>query len=275
MDIRVPAHGRLSGLDLHQALLQTQGRNITVDLSAATFVEPAGLIAIAVIVEGAALARVPVKITMPADSGCNTYLRRMRLAETLSALVIPHNLLSVREHPLGDNLTELRRFYEPSGLDAVSERVVALLRAKGDEDVQGLYTAINETGSNVIQHSERGGGYLALQRFPGSKDVAFAVGDSGIGVRKAYSKTYSKGRAVSTDSEALVLAAQLHESSTHEPGRGRGLSNVIKAACSRSGTVTILSGTAQATFEPRAIAPRVVRLGAALGGTIVQGRIAL
>jgi hypothetical protein len=98
-----------------------------VDLSAATFVEPAGLVAIAALIDRAVRQGKAVTFVRPDDYGVRNYLSRMHLGDFLDNLGVPHDLPTVNEAPLQDTLLELRPFSTQSDGEALAKHGVRRL----------------------------------------------------------------------------------------------------------------------------------------------------
>ena len=137
--------------------------------------------------------------------------------------------------------------------------------------VQPLYTALSEIAENVLEHSGRTHGYLALQRFPRSNDVALAVGDSGIGLRRRLASRFP----IPDDRTAVVWAARMHVSSVDRPGRGRGIGRVVELTGRHRGQVILISGRASGTFEHGSPFPVLADLPVAHPGTLAHVRLSL
>ena len=242
-----------------------------LDLSRLTFVDPAGLVGVAVRAEHCRLAGHDVRFTGPADDDVATYLSRMRLGEHLDSLDIAHRLPPVEARDRGARLVELHRLDDAARLDALLD---ALLRTFVDDRprmLQPLYVALAEMAGNVVEHSGRTHGYLALQRYDRRGSVEFAVGDSGIGLRARLRRSLD----VADDREALVQAARTHVTTTGLRGRGRGISEVVALTGAHGGDVTLVSGRAQGSFHRGDLRPRIVDLTEARPGTLAAVRLVL
>jgi hypothetical protein len=135
-------------------------------------------------------------VVVPSDSGCRRYLARMALGADLDRLGVDHDLGSVPSREL-DSLCELRWFGDEEELEAVAETVVRQYQDSGAAVVQPLYQALFEMAVNAVRHSGRGGGYVALQSFLRVEEVAFAIADSGVGLRSRLCAA-SDGQAIDT-----------------------------------------------------------------------------
>ena len=242
-----------------------------LDLRERTFVDPADLVALAVRAEDAVLAGRTVRFTAPDLPDVARYLARMRLGEHLDRLDVAHQLVPVQERDLGGKLVELHRFDQAAGLERLLEALVGTYLSAGSELVQPLYAALAEIAGNVVDHSGRDHGYLALQRYTSTPRVEFAVGDSGVGLRTRLSQTV----AVVDDRAAIVRAAQTHVTTTGQPGRGRGISEVVAIAGAHGGTVTLTSGSARGVFENGDLTPRLWDHTPFQPGTLAHVRLGL
>ena len=266
MGIVVPSiHRRLSKGTLATVLRADVAGRCDIDLQHATFVEPAGLVAVAAMAERAVREGRPVDVTLPADQNCRRYLARMQLGPQLDRLGVAHALEPVRAQPL-DSLCELRQFRSETELAEVADVIVTQYRQAGQAVFQPLYNALFELAINAVEHSGEGGGFVALQAFPARGDVAFAVADSGVGLQMRLPDADS-------DAQAIVLAARKYVSSKAESGRGRGITGVIELTNKHRGAVSFLTGTAQGDFTDGQWEPRVSVLEAPWMGTLVNTRL--
>ena len=117
---------------------------VRIDLTGLKFIDPAGLVSLAVIAERAMLQRRPVHFHKPAGGDVANYLTRMRLGEQLAGLDVAHDLPHVRERRLGHRLVELRRFDGEAGLDTVAAALVQTYVDDHPELIQPLYAALDE-----------------------------------------------------------------------------------------------------------------------------------
>jgi anti-anti-sigma regulatory factor len=264
--------GLLTASELRTHTRADSSPNIQVlDLSVASFVDPAGLVALAAIAERASDDGRHINFTAPLSPDCASYLSRMRLGQYLTSLGVTHELPPVRENPLGDRLNELKRFTGEDEYEELAGTVERTFRGEHPVTAKALYRAVHEIASNVIDHSGRTGGFLALQRFRQTNTVAFAVADSGIGLRASLSGRYT----ISTDAVALARAAQTHVSAVDDRGRGRGIGRVIAITGQHAGEVILVSGTSQGSFTRGSVDPRVENLAAGFPGTLAQARLSV
>jgi anti-sigma regulatory factor (Ser/Thr protein kinase) len=271
VDIAVNTSGVLTYDEIGVHLRPTATGPVEIDLSGLKFIDPAGLVSLAVVAERAKLLGLPVLFRKPAGGDVANYLKRMRLGDQLEALDVAHDLPQVQERRLGHRLVELRRFDGEEGLDTVAATLVQTYVNDHPELVQPLYAALDEMARNVLEHSTRSHGYVALQRYDNRRDISFAVGDSGIGLRRRLAEVVP----VPDDRTAIVRAAQVHVTSIGRPGRGRGISRVIGITGEHRGSVTLISGTASGTFQRGHLDPEVTEFAASYPGTLAHVRLSL
>ncbi|WP_448638627.1 hypothetical protein [Geodermatophilus sp. URMC 63] len=271
VDIAVTTNGELTYDDIGGHLRPAGTGPVEIDLTGLRFIDPAGLVSLAVVAERATLLRRPVRFRRPEGGDVANYLTRMRLGEQLAALDVGHDLPRVQERRLGHRLVELRRFDGEAGLDTVAAALVQTYVDDHPELVQPLYAALDEMARNVLEHSTRSHGYVALQRYDARGDISFAVGDSGIGLRERLVRAVP----VPDDRTAIVRAAQVHVTSIGRPGRGRGISRVIGITGEHRGSVTLVSGAASGTFRRGSPEPELSDLPASYPGTLAHVRLSL
>jgi hypothetical protein len=263
--------GRLNAEDLRLHVAAPTSSARVVDLRRATFVDPGWLVTIAAVTERAVQEGRKVRFVAPDNGNCATYLARMRLPQHLTRLGIAHGMTAVRENPQGDRLSELRRFDSEDEFDELAGAVQRTFHTHYPQVARALYRSVHEVASNVLEHSGQSGGYLALQRFDRSGDVAFAVADSGIGLRGSLSKRFD----IPDDRTAIVRAALEHVTSRDVPGHGRGIGRVITITGKHAGYVLLASGASRGLFLRGNPNPQLHDLVAPMPGTLAQARLAI
>jgi hypothetical protein len=271
VDITVCTNGVLTYDEIGGHLRPAGTGSVEIDLTGLKFIDPAGLVSLAVIAERATLLHRPVRFRKPEGGDVANYLTRMRLGEQLTGLDVVNDLPQVRERRLGHRLVELRRFDGEAGLDTVAAALVQTYVDDHPELIQPLYAALDEMARNVLEHSTRSHGYVALQRYDHRGDISFAVGDSGIGLRERLAAVFP----VPDDRTAIVRAAQVNVTSIGRPGRGRGISRVIGITGEHRGSVTLISGAASGTFRHGHLDPELSDLPASYPGTLAHVRLSL
>ena len=239
----------------------TSGDVTRIDLARAAFIDPMGLVLVATLLDSASADGRTVVFTNPRDPDLAAYLARMGVNGE------PDGVASHRRP--GERFVPLTRFSSQTEADALLSHVVRVFeRAVGTILAAGL----DEVTSNVLEHSERPHGFLALQQYEvkGQPHVAFAVGDSGVGLRRTISRAF----ACPTDAAAIDLAVTRRVSESG-PDRGLGLPSVVGIAAERDGDVRLWSGDAFGVVAAPGIPARVVSPRASLAGTVVHGRFVI
>lgn len=251
---------------LSQALEAGTADPLVLDLSEAAFVEPFGLVGVAVLAERAVNSGRQVTFVPPANASVRNYLSRMRLGQVLGDLGITHGLPVVHANPLQTELLELQKFSGQGGGEAVATLVYDKLEAVGADSMvrQTLFEAICEVAGNVDFHAKITHGYVAAQTTHQGQKVLFSIADSGQGLRASLSAV----RQITDDAEAIDLAVSEEVSGTGETGRGQGLPTVVGTSVGLNGVVHIASGNAK-TLHTRTNVIKSVTPGS-FPGTAIQ-----
>lgn len=244
VDIRVRDGASLTEGSVLLAAQASKDDEVVLDLRGATFVDPLGLVALAVAAEDAAAKGQIVSFYPPHRSGPLRYLARMHLDQAMSGYGINCSLPSVNEWNVGDRLMELRRFHRSDDEDVLASQVYRILESDDPEDAATLFRCVSEAVDNVCEHSGVEGGWAALQQYDegGKKKIAFAVGDAGIGLRASLSRAVE----IDDDSDAIRRAVVKGVSGTGDATRGEGLADLIDRVRERTGYVRLWSGDASA-----------------------------
>ncbi|MCD2111427.1 hypothetical protein LQ384_10005 [Rhodococcus rhodochrous] len=244
MDIRVRPGGSLDGNGaITGASVSADPDVISIDISAAAFVDPFGLVTLAAVTEEATRSGLGVNVSWPRGTDLRRYLARMHVADALGSLGVTCQLPEVNENPSGDRFLELTRFEGSDRGSELAEKVYNILSVDDLDDAKTLYSCVSEAIGNVTEHSEVGGGWAALQQYrrEGRNEVVFAVADSGVGLRR----TLSRHHSVNDDAQAVRLAAQFGISGTGDQARGRGIAGIAEKARERGGYMRLWSGRAE------------------------------
>jgi len=128
---------------------------VHIDLSAATFIDPAGLVTIGALVERATRESRPVVFTPPADSSVRNYLSRIGVKHFLAAQFIEHRLPTVVAIPHPEDLLELRHFATEFDGEQLAQVVFGKVSGEADVSVpDAIYTSICELAANATTHAE-------------------------------------------------------------------------------------------------------------------------
>lgn len=271
MSIRSRSTLGLASFD--EALVPDDEGEVIIDLSQLEFIDVYGLVGLAAHLIESTLNRRAIKLLVPQSTNASNYLARMHLGDLLEAcdVKLSRPLPVVRETDQRESLIELQTFEDVRG----SERLADYLWARLDGQVPGqiatqIYEAAGELGNNVVDHSRCPvGGFMAAQRHKRGKPeehLIVAVGDAGIGIQASLRERYGD----LDETEAIRQALEPGVSGIEDPGRGRGLSEIVEGVTGFGGVVRVRSGSA---------ARRVTRNGASsekvsyLRGTIVGAKV--
>lgn len=272
MDLVVPPGGALTQdhTDRYVRVSAEPGRTL-IDLCGARFVDPFGLVAVAGLLDDAVGRDRDVEVLPPASEDVARYLARMRLGEAIDAAGCPSPLPTVRERRVGDRLLELGRFDSEDAAEDLAERVHGIFVRDDAAEAAALFSCLSEAAANVCEHSGKDHGWAALQQYDyrGHTVVAFAVGDSGKGLRRSLRRRHD----VSDDAEAIRLAVRRGVTSTGVPTRGLGLSGIVRQARRRGGAVRLWSGTATGLTGPASGSLSVRTTSSRLPGTLAHARL--
>jgi len=256
-----------------------------IDLTRLQFIRPAGLVRLACLAHHGTQ-RGDVIFTPPRQRDPAVYMSRAGLGDLLEQLGIDHGLPPVRRHQ-ARRLLELQ-VYDPLGADGydvadfIFDRLTASMPgpATEDEDVAvRLYDALYELVDNCNAHAharQECRVAIAAQEFrsPNGRHVDFAIGDTGQGIRKSFSRSalYSP----KSDRAAIELALTDRVSSVEDatgPGarRGVGLPRQVAQLASIGGHVRVRSGDAEVLCRQGGTVARTHSLE--IKGTVVSGSI--
>ncbi len=244
MDITVRRGALADGSTIPSVHLGDPDR-VRIDLSKADFVDPMGLVTVAVLAESSKKQGLPVSFRNPSNPDTNRYLARMHLGQALTDLGIFCSFPPVTERDTGDRIMELQRFSRDEDDDKLASQVFRILEWDDPDDAKTLFRCISEAIDNVCEHSGSDGGWAALQQYKdkrGARRVAFAVGDSGMGLRASLTRAIE----VSSDQEAISRSVERGVSGTGDSTRGEGLADLIARVRARGGHVRLWSGQASA-----------------------------
>lgn len=235
-----------------------------VNMRALRWIEPAGLVAMAMFMDSQWNIGRPPKLVAPADRQLGNYLSRMRVGELVEDFGGSHDLPGVRRWDQDGYLLELQRF-DGEGAPPELARLVEQ-RLQDEVAANAMHKGICEIGANVPDHSGRDHGYIAAVTTHNWTRVSFAVGDAGLGLLEPLAV---KG----FESEAHVMAALMRGglSRFDEAGRGRGVQRTKEVVVEGRGTLFMASGKDQVVVQAGGL--RSHRNSATLRGTLLQGEM--
>ncbi len=258
--------GQLNVDTLHRGLrVSEKPKAAVIDLRGATFVTPAGMLAIVSFAHAAMNEGRSVRLLRPRDLNVARYLSRSRLGLRLGAVGAKHDLFAVQEHEVGLGLLEVTSFTNTMGADVLAQHVERVASKTDPNTARTIYMAIVALGENVEAHSEQAYGYAAAQQL--QERFFFAVADPGVGFRHAL-----RAHSPTTDSAALELALQPGISGLQETSRGFGLEELKRAIQKLGGSFRLRSGTGAMDVHPDGRLSRSDR-ATSLAGSVLEGSI--
>ncbi len=218
------------------------GSDVQLDLSMVTWTYPSGLVALACISRSAA----SLEVVWPTAVDQQRYLSRMHLDQVLRAQhpgVLP--LPDVRHHAA--ELCEVAFAQQTRDVDQLSD----LVRDHAEsaripaEWAEALEEGTWEICDNALVHSDWGGGFLAAQHYFQRREIEYAVGDAGVGIRGSLLIEYPD---LADDVSAILKAREYGATRFGQNTRGAGLSETVDQVTALGGRVVVRSGTAMVTF---------------------------
>lgn len=228
-----------------------QRRSPVVDLSSLSFVDPAGLVGLALLVEHFCHRGPKPVVHYPEDASVGHYLLRMGLRRVLRGRA--RNRGAPRGRPrqrVTSALLELSIIEDTADVDELlgrlTDRVSRILKAELHylpADVHNFAAVIAELCRNIVDHSGSIG-FVAAQRYTRDDHDRFAiisVGDVGVGLRATLGSRYP----VNHWSDTEVLRKSLLPEFSRHPNRGMGLTFVEKVASDYRGSLHLRSGSSR------------------------------
>lgn len=253
--------------DVHQDSSQ---RSPIIDLSSLSFIDPAGLIGLALCIEHLRGLGPKPSIHFPENEGIGHYLLRMGLRRFLRGRGRCHGAPRGRPRQrVTSALLELTVIERSSDVDTLlarlTDRVSRILTTElryQPADVHNFASVISELCRNIIDHSESIG-FVAAQRYTRADRDRFAVisvGDLGVGLRATLGRRYPVERW----SDAEVIQRALLPQYSRHPNRGLGLTFVKKIASDYRGSLHLRSGASRIYLRGNRL---LALAGAAFPGT--------
>jgi len=234
---------------------------LELDLSAVSFFDPYGIVALTVFLCSLPDAALPVALKMnefplakgekPSERGAVAYLTEMGFWEDVGGkLAIPQALLPVRPQFSDDKnvLIDLTLMHTRDAVGVMLRKTGELLQHLGFGPVAKMHVlqVLSELSGNVLDHAQSElGGVLASQIYrskrSGVRYLVLSIGDAGIGVRASLSQNQKLAARLDSDATALGVAVQ-RGNSRFASERGLGLSSVLDIAKRYGGSVAMRSG---------------------------------
>lgn len=267
-DLVVAAGGALEPGTLDRCVLDGRhpGRTV-VDLRHLRWIQPYGLVSVAVFIEAQLALGRKARVLTPLNSSVAAYVARMGLGEVVTGMGGTHDLPTIRRHTAEGRLLELQRFTSSSAAEQIAAMVYEKLVASDEPRAAAIHQSICELSQNVIQHSGRASGFAAAQTTHNDSRVAFAIGDSGVGLLESLS-----AHSFANDRDVLAAVMRGGVSRTGDVARGNGIRAARELLTARSGFLHAHSGNALRTEFAADVSERT-HAAVFLRGTILQGTI--
>lgn len=243
------------------------GHKAVIDLRGVRWVQPYGLVALAVFAENQMRLRREIEVLAPRIATVSRYMDRMGFGDVIRAMGGTHNLLPSPRYDHGNDLLELQKFASEEAADALAALVYEKLVGSDADLASAMYQSIIELGQNVSQHSGRPSGFAAVASTHGGSRIAFAIGDSGKGMLASL-----ESFNFTDDEDALESVMLGGISSTGDAGRGQGLRTARELLTGRGGVLVAQSGVAL-RFETQTGGHPIRHPTAHVQGTILQGLV--
>lgn len=195
-----------------------------IDLSTLEFVDPYGLVLIAVVT---AAAHRPVQLRLPVAESVRKYLSRMDLGVWLDRRPnVQHQIQTGAHQATSTLLFPIQDFSSETAVERLADEAVAHC---GGRSGNAAWQAISELGANAIQHSGQGGGILAAQghhHADGGRSAILAIGDLGIGIVEHMRRIHPNATSSDLVREAIEYGGTgVSAGGSPDPGRGIGLAD--------------------------------------------------
>jgi anti-sigma regulatory factor (Ser/Thr protein kinase) len=112
--------------------------------------------------------------------------------------------------------------------------------------ITALEWSINEITDNVLNHSNsEDGGIVQLSSYPQNHRIAFAVADSGRGIKDSLNESYPD---INSDILAIGEAVKSGVTRNNDIGQGNGLAGTLRIAEQTGGSFSVLSGKGRLSY---------------------------
>jgi hypothetical protein len=265
LELNIRSRGAMSGVltmgsldPAFDAATGVDGEPVVVDLRTVEFVEPAGLCALAALLEYLC-ARCEVVDLALTGRDVPAYLERMNFFRSFGERVRTNadvaSLEERRRHNPG-TLQELINFHAEEEIPGIIERISEILENQGYRlrERVAICSTLSEVCANAAEHGVSSfGAYAAVQAYHHrGEEVLIAIADGGVGVRETLSRNPKYAEHTTTDNDALRHALEMGVSATGEIGRGGGLALVAGIAARAGGSLSLRSGSGRVTvYENR------------------------
>jgi len=244
-----------------EAAQRVDGEMVAVDLKGVGFVEPAGLCALAALLEYLIPRSRLVGLAL-SGSDVAAYLERMDFFRIFGHRIETDvDVAQLEERRRGNpgTLQELVNFHSEEEIPGIIGRIAEILTNKGygQSERAAVCATLSEICANAVEHGHSPfGAYAAVQAYnhvvSGSsrqgEEVLIAIADGGVGIRETLRRNPKYAEHTETDNDALRHAVRMGVSGTGEIGRGGGLALVAQISARRKGSLSLRSGSGRVTF---------------------------
>jgi anti-sigma regulatory factor (Ser/Thr protein kinase) len=217
---------------------------ITIDLQAATFIDPYGAASLCLTARQVAERQRPLVVVLPSHAGARSSVAQMGLAAALRPWAELHNLPGQDAGAQRRGVLPLCPIRTRNDVQAVLAYLVNLAQQRlgfDPGDVLDASKVVSELCYNVVDHSRAEGLAVAqiLRDRQGQRYVSLAVADPGVGIRASLAERHPEA-AQWRHGEAIQRA--LGGLSSRTAGGGAGLRSIYAVVRRYSGRLTIRSG---------------------------------
>jgi hypothetical protein len=203
---------------------------VIIDMQELVYIKPLAVVGTVMFIDAMLNRGRTVLVGLPAHMGALNYLLEIGFREMMDQIgqwQWPENVPEEAAKGLRP-MVRLTRFNTTEEVDRIAEEMSEVFVSEG---LAGLlkpcHVVFSELAENVVAHS-RASGYVLAQRYeygPGPV-IDIAVGDSGVGLRRALWGNLALRSRLVSDKEALRLAMTDGISGIDDPYRGYGLGHV-------------------------------------------------
>lgn len=217
---------------------------ISVDLQAASFVDPYGAACLCLAVRMLAERGQRVVLVLPSNQRAQLAVAQMGLSAVLRPWAELRNLPAHDLRTEGVGVLPLSLIHTRSDVQSVLTYLVSLAQQRlgfDSGDVLDASKVVSELCYNVVDHSQADGLVVAqmLRDRQGQRYVTLAVADAGVGIRASLAQRHPEA-AQWRDGEAIQRA--LGGLSSRASGGGAGLRSIYAVVRRYNGRLAIRSG---------------------------------
>jgi hypothetical protein len=237
----------------------SNNNSVFIDLSEIKFIKPLGVIGVLLLVESILKMKPEphIRIKSPKDSEVLDYLLKINFIEALKTFgswKIPDGLKAngQRIKPV----IPITRFENSWQIEEIANKMQQTFHTEFmglSTLLQPCHVVFSELANNAVEHAQSNGGFILAQQYDykSGSIIEISVGDCGIGIPKSLEQSEKSRGKYATDREAILLVLQGGFSSTNDPHRGYGLSNLVEGELNKADrSLTLRSGSGYAIINP-------------------------